>query len=101
SNNLLMPYVHIAHDCMVGNNTVFANNVGISGHVEVDDWVVLGGYAGVNQFLKIGAHAMVGGMTHVSNDVPAYVIVSGAPPAARSVNIIGLERRGFSAESIK
>jgi UDP-N-acetylglucosamine acyltransferase len=101
SNNLLMPYVHIAHDCIVGSNTVFANNVGISGHVEVADWVVLGGYAGVNQFLKIGAHAMVGGMTHISNDVPAYVIVSGTPPAARSINTIGLERRGFTPESIR
>ncbi len=101
SNNLLMPYIHVAHDCIVGNNTVFANNAGISGHVEVGDWVVLGGYAGVNQFLKIGAHAMVGGMTHVSHDVPAYVIVSGTPPAARSVNVIGLERRGFSEASIK
>jgi UDP-N-acetylglucosamine acyltransferase len=101
NNNLLMPYVHVAHDCIVGNHTVFANNVGISGHVEVADWVVLGGYAGVNQFLKIGAHAMVGGMTHISNDVPAYIIVSGTPPSARSINTIGLERRGFSPESIK
>lgn len=101
SYNLLMPYVHVAHDCIVGDHTVFANNVGISGHVEVADWVVLGGYAGVNQFLKIGAHAMIGGMTHISNDVPAYVIVSGTPPAARSINAIGLERRGFSPESIK
>jgi UDP-N-acetylglucosamine acyltransferase len=68
--------------------------------VEVGDWAILGGYAGVNQFLKIGAHSMIGGMTHVSNDVPAYVIVSGAPPEARSINAIGLERRGFSKEAI-
>ena len=77
--NLLMPYVHIAHDCRVGSNTVFANNTGISGHVEVGDWAILGGLTGVNQFLKIGAHAMVGGMTHITNDVPAYTIVSGSP----------------------
>ncbi len=96
----MMPYVHIAHDCSVGSHTVFANNVGISGHVRVDDWVVLGGYAGVNQFLKIGAHAMIGGMTHVSNDVPAYMIVSGRPATVRSINSVGLERRGFDKESI-
>jgi UDP-N-acetylglucosamine acyltransferase len=100
SDNLMMPYVHIAHDCMVGDHTVFANNVGISGHVEVGDWAVLGGYAGVNQFLKIGAHAMVGGMTHISNDVPAYMIVSGRPATVRSINAVGLERRGFDKQSI-
>lgn len=100
NNNLLMPYVHVAHDCIVGNHTVFANNVGISGHVEVGDWAIFGGYAGVNQFLKIGAHSMIGGMTHISNDVPAYLIVSGTPPEARSINAIGLERRGFDKESI-
>lgn len=101
SNNLLMAYVHIAHDCVVGSNTVFANNAGLSGHAIVDDWVILGGYAGVNQFLRIGAHAMVGGMTHISHDVPAYVIVSGSPPAVRSVNTVGLERRGFDADTVK
>ncbi len=99
-NNLLMPYVHVAHDCIVGSHCIFANNVGISGHVEVGDWAVLGGYAGVNQFLKIGAHAMIGGMTHISNDVPAYIIVSGTPPEARSINAIGLERRGFTKSDI-
>ncbi|MES3006248.1 MAG: acyl-ACP--UDP-N-acetylglucosamine O-acyltransferase [Pseudomonadota bacterium] len=101
NDNLLMPYVHVAHDCIVGNHTIFANNVGISGHVEVGDWAVLGGYAGVNQFLKIGAHAMIGGMTHVSNDVPAFIIVSGTPPEARSINAIGLERRGFDKDTIQ
>ena len=101
SNNLMMPYVHIAHDCIVGSNTVFANNAGISGHVEVDDWAILGGYAGVNQFIKIGAHAMIGGMTHIDHDVPAFVIVSGQPAAVRSVNTIGLERRGFAPAAVK
>ncbi len=101
SGNLLMAYVHIAHDCIVGNNTVFANNAGLSGHVQVDDWAILGGFAGVNQFLRVGAHAMIGGMTHISHDVPAYVIVSGSPPAVRSVNTVGLERRGFDEASIR
>ena len=101
SDNLLMPYVHIAHDCTVGSHTVFANNVGISGHVQVADWAILGGYAGVNQFIKIGAHAMIGGCTHLTNDVPAYIIVSGNPAAVRSINAIGLERRGFDKDAIK
>lgn len=99
--NLLMAYVHIAHDCIVGNNTVFANNAGLSGHVQVDDWVILGGFAGVNQFLRLGAHAMIGGMTHIAHDVPAYVIVSGTPAVVRSVNTVGLERRGFETDDIK
>jgi UDP-N-acetylglucosamine acyltransferase len=100
SKNLMMSYVHVAHDCIVGDNTIFANNVGISGHVQVADWAILGGYAGVNQFLKIGAHAMIGGMTHITNDIPAFVIVSGRPASVRSINTIGLERRGFEKETI-
>ena len=100
SDNLLMPYVHVAHDCQIGNNIVLANNVGITGHVEVADWVILGGYVGVNQFLKIGAHAMVGGMAHITNDIPAFMILSGNPAKIRGVNVIGLERRGFDKETI-
>lgn len=100
SDNLLMPYVHVAHDCQLGNNIVLANNVGITGHVEVADWVILGGYVGVNQFLKIGAHAMVGGMAHITNDIPAYMILSGNPAKIRGVNVIGLERRGFDKATI-
>ena len=99
-DNLMMAYGHVAHDCIVGSHTVFANNVGLCGHVTIDDWAILGGYAGVNQFLTVGAHAMIGGMTHISNDVPAYMIVSGRPATVRSVNTIGLERRGFDKESI-
>ncbi|MEQ8952763.1 MAG: acyl-ACP--UDP-N-acetylglucosamine O-acyltransferase, partial [Gammaproteobacteria bacterium] len=100
NDNLLMAYAHVAHDCIVGDHTVFANNVGLCGHVEVADWAILGGYAGVNQFLKIGPHAMVGGMTHIYNDVPAYMIVSGQPAAVRSINSIGMERRGFDKAEI-
>ena len=100
SNNLMMPYVHVAHDCIVGDNTIFANNASISCHVEIVDWAILGVYSGVNQFLKIGSHAMVGGVTHITNDVPAYIIVSGQPAAVRSINKIGLERRGFDKNAI-
>ena len=101
SGNLFMPYTHVAHDCMVGNNTIFSNNAAISGHVVVDDWAILSGYAGVYQFLRIGAHSFVGGQTHVNMDVPAYVMVKGDPPAPRGINVTGLERRGFSREAIK
>ena len=100
NNNWIMAYVHIAHDCQVGNHTVFANNASLSGHVKVDDWAILGGYAGVNQFVKIGAHSMIGGVTHVAHDIPAYVIVSGQPAAVRAINSIGLERRGFKKDII-
>jgi UDP-N-acetylglucosamine acyltransferase len=100
-NNLMMSYAHVAHDCIVGSNTVFANNAGISGHVEVGDWAILGGLSGVNQFLKIGPHAMIGGMTHIDHNVPAFVIISGQPAAVRSVNTIGLERRGFEKATVK
>lgn len=101
SDNLFMPYTHVAHDCMVGDNTIFSNNAAISGHVIVEDWAILSGYAGVYQFLRIGAHSFVGGMTHVNMDVPAYVIVKGTPPGPKGVNVTGLERRNFSRESIK
>ena len=100
SHNLLLPYTHVAHDCIVGNHTVFSNNAAISGHVEVDDWAILGGYSGVYQFLKVGAHSFIGALTHVNMDVPAYVIVKGNPPEPKGINTIGLERRGFSAATI-
>ncbi len=99
--NLLMAYAHVAHDCRLGDDIVCANNVGLCGHVEIDDFAILGGYAGVNQFLRIGAHSMVGGMTHVVNDVPAYVIVSGQPALARGVNSIGMKRRGFAKKDLE
>ncbi len=101
SRNLLMAYAHVAHDCKLGDDIVCANNVGLCGHVTIDDFALLGGYAGVQQFLRIGAHSMVGGMTHVVNDVPAFVIVSGQPALARSINSIGMKRRGFEREDIE
>ncbi|MES2624543.1 MAG: acyl-ACP--UDP-N-acetylglucosamine O-acyltransferase [Pseudomonadota bacterium] len=100
SNNLFMPYTHVAHDCVVGDNTVFSNNASISGHVIVEDWAILGGFAGVYQFLRIGAHSFVGAQTHVNMDVPAFVLVNGNPPKPKGINITGLERRGFSKEAI-
>ena len=101
SRNLFMPYTHVAHDCIIGNDTIFSNNAAISGHVIVDDWAILGGYAGVYQFLRIGAHAFIGGQTHVNMDVPAFVMVNGNPPEAKGINVTGLERRGFSKDAIR
>ena len=100
SDNLMMAYVHIAHDCQVGSHTIFANNASIAGHVRVDDWVILGGFAGVHQFCKIGAHAMLGMNTSLTQDVPPYMILSGNPAAVHGLNLEGLKRRGFTRESI-
>ncbi len=100
SHNLFMAYVHIAHDCVVGDHCVFANNASISGHVQVGDWANLGGYAGIPQYRSIGAHAMVAGMSLVLKDVPAFVTVAGHPAVAVSLNVEGLRRRGFSEAAI-
>ena len=100
SNNWLMAYVHIAHDCVVGDNTIFANNAQLAGHVIIGDWVILGGVTGVHQFVKIGPHAMTGGGTMLVQDIPPYVMANGNPAATRGLNIEGLRRRGFSPEAI-
>ena len=99
-DNWIMAYVHLAHDCLVGNNTIFANNSQLAGHVEVGDWAILSGYAGVHQFCKIGAHAFVGMYTSLTQDVPPFVLVSGNPAGARGVNIEGIKRRGFTRPQI-
>lgn len=101
SDNLFMPYTHVAHDCILGNHIIFSNNAAVSGHVIVEDWAILSGYAGVYQFLRIGAHSFVGGLTHINMDVPAFVVVKGAPAQPKGINITGLERRGFSKETIR
>ena len=95
-DNWIMAYVHIAHDCVIGNHTTLANNTTLAGHVQVGDWVTIGGLTGVLQRMRIGAHAMVGFQAHVNKDVPPFMTVDGNPLAARSVNLIGIKRRGFS-----
>ncbi|WP_310389508.1 acyl-ACP--UDP-N-acetylglucosamine O-acyltransferase [Roseateles sp.] len=100
SDNWIMAYVHIAHDVRLGNRTVLANNATLAGHVQVGDWAVVGGLTGVHQFVKIGAHAMVGFQAHVAQDVPPFITVDGNPLTARAVNVVGLRRRDFSAERI-
>jgi UDP-N-acetylglucosamine acyltransferase len=99
-DNWIMAYVHIAHDCQVGNQTILANNVTLGGHVELADWVFLGGLTGVHQFVKVGAHAMTSAHTYLSQDLPPYVTCAGAPGAPHGLNSEGLRRRGFSAEAI-
>lgn len=98
SDNWIMAYVHVAHDVQLGNHCVLANNATLAGHVHVGDWVTIGGLSGVHQFVKIGAHAMIGFQGHVAQDVPPFMTVDGNPLTARAVNLTGLRRRGFSTE---
>lgn len=101
NDNWIMAYVHIAHDCVVGNQTILANNATLAGHVHVGDWVILGGLTGVHQFVKIGAHAMAGFASRVAQDVPPFMLIEGNPLAVRGFNIEGLRRRGFTPERLK
>jgi UDP-N-acetylglucosamine acyltransferase len=100
NENWIMAYVHIAHDCQVGSHTVFANNATLAGHVEIGDWTVLGGFVGVHQFVKVGAHVMAGISSVVTQDVPPYMTIAGQPCAPHGINSEGLKRRGFSPEAI-
>lgn len=99
-DNWIMAYVHIAHDCQVGNQTIFANNATLAGHVHVGDWVILGGFTAVHQFCKIGTHAMLGMNTSLSQDVPPFLLLSGNPATPHGINVEGLKRRDFDREQI-
>lgn len=101
NDNWIMAYVHIAHDCVVGNHTILANNATLAGHVQLGDWVILGGLTGVHQFVKIGAHAMAGFASRVAQDVPPFMMIEGNPLSVRGLNLEGLRRRGFSQERLK
>ena len=100
NDNWIMAYVHIAHDCQVGNHTIFANNAALAGHVHIGDWVILGGFSNIHQFCQIGPHAMVGMSTSLTQDVPPFVMLNGNPASAHGINTEGLKRRGFSREQI-
>jgi len=100
-DNLFMAYSHVAHDCLIGSNTVFANCAALAGHVEIGDWVTLGGLTAVHQFTKIGAYAFLGGGTIVTRDVPPYVMAAGNPAEPHSINSVGLKRRGFTDGQIR
>ncbi|MFZ4623540.1 MAG: acyl-ACP--UDP-N-acetylglucosamine O-acyltransferase [Rhodoferax sp.] len=99
-DNWIMAYVHLAHDCQVGNNTIFANNATLAGHVQVGDWAILGGFTGAHQFVRIGAHSMTAISSVLLADLPPFVMCQGQPAGARSMNFEGLRRRGFAPERI-
>ena len=100
NHNWIMAYVHIAHDCQIGSHTIFANNAQLAGHVQVGDFAILGGFTGIHQFCKVGAHVMTGVGTVLTQDVPPYVTASGNPAAPYGINSEGLRRRGFTPETV-
>ncbi|MES2660219.1 MAG: acyl-ACP--UDP-N-acetylglucosamine O-acyltransferase [Verrucomicrobiota bacterium] len=101
SNNLLLCYSHVAHDCQLGNHIILSNTVGLAGHITVEDYAIVSGVAAAHQFCRIGKHSIVGGLSKVTQDVPPFMIVDGHPATTRGLNLVGLQRRGFSEEDIK
>ena len=100
-DNWIMAYCHIAHDCIVGSQTIMANNATLAGHVHIGDWAICGGFSGIHQFCRIGAHAFLGMFSSINRDVPAYALVSGQPAVPKGINSEGLKRRGFDSEQIR
>ncbi len=100
NNNWVMAYVHIAHDCQIGHHTIFANNSSLAGHVDIDDYAILGGFTLIHQFCKVGAHVITAVGSVVFKDIPPYVTAAGYDAKPHGINAEGLKRRGFSAESI-
>ena len=100
NDNWIMAYVHVAHDCVVGNHTIIANSTQLAGHVHIGDWVILGGFTGVHQFVRVGAHSFTAISSVLVADLPPFVMCQGQPAQARSMNFEGLRRRGFSADRI-
>lgn len=100
NDNLIMAYAHIGHDSVIGNHCILTNNSALAGHVHMGDWAILGGYTLVHQYCVIGAHAFTGMGSAVGKDIPAFVTVAGAPAAARSMNLEGLKRRGFTKSQL-
>lgn len=101
NNNLLMAYVHVAHNCRLEDQIIIANSVALAGHVEIESKAVIGGVLGVHQFVHIGRMAMLGGMSRIDRDVPPYMLVEGNPGRVRSLNLIGLKRGGLDLDEIK
>lgn len=98
SDCFLMAYTHVAHDCELGNHVILSNAVNMAGHVTIEDWAIVGGVTPIHQFVRIGAHAFVGGGSRIPQDVPPYCRAAGNPPKLYGLNAVGLERRGVSAE---
>ena len=101
NNNLLMAYVHVAHDCKVGNNIILVNNVQLAGEVQVDDWAILGGMTAVHQFVRIGSHVMISGGSLVRKDVPPFIKAGREPLSYVGINSIGLRRRQYNNDKIR
>jgi UDP-N-acetylglucosamine acyltransferase len=99
-DNWIMAYVHIAHDCIVGNHTIFSSNAQIAGHVIVEDWAIVGAMSGVHQFVRIGQHSMLGGASALVQDIPPFVLAAGDKAQPHGLNAEGLKRRGFTPETI-
>ena len=100
SNNLLMAYVHIAHDCQIGDHIIMSNNASLAGHVRIQDWAILGGFTLVKQFCMIGMHTYIGMGCQINKDIPSYMVASGVQTRVRSINAEGMRRRGFSPNAI-
>lgn len=100
-DNWIMAYCHIAHDCVVGSQIIMANNATLAGHVHLGDWAICGGFSGIHQFCRIGAHAFLGMFSSINRDVPAYTLVSGQPAAPKGINSEGLKRRDYSTDQIR
>jgi UDP-N-acetylglucosamine acyltransferase len=100
-SNLFMMHVHIAHDCIIGNRNIFANNATLAGHIEIQDYVILGGLCAIHQFVRIGESALIAGGSMVVQDIPPYLVASGDRAKIYGINRIGLERRGFAKEEIE
>jgi UDP-N-acetylglucosamine acyltransferase len=100
SDNWIMAYVHVAHDCVVGDHVIFANCTQLAGHVHVGDWVILGGFTGIHQFCRVGAHSMTAIATVLVHDLPPYVMAQGDTAKAHGINSEGLRRRGFNAGAV-
>jgi UDP-N-acetylglucosamine acyltransferase len=101
SDNLLMAYVHVAHDCIVGDHCILANSTALAGHVKLGDYAILGGFTAVHQFCQIGPHVMCGAGTVVLKDIPAYVMANGNTAEPHGINVEGLKRRGFAPETLR
>lgn len=101
SNTLVMSYVHIAHDCTVGEHCILVSHSAIAGETDIHDWAIMGGGSMAHQFTKVGAHAMVGGCSRLGKDVPPYALAGREPLAYCGVNVVGLRRRGFSSDTIR
>ena len=100
NENLLMAYVHVAHNCLLGDHVILANSVNLAGHVIIQDYAIIGGVVPVHQFVTVGAHSFIGGGSRIPKDIPPFVKVAGNPPKICGINAVGLQRRGFTSEQI-